>query len=170
MFFFFTKYCCFNFSIGAPVKNVFFIRSGKCIVTRKTCLLSKGMIQVQIGALTRYDYFGEEGIPSVEASQAISDAALSTITASKSGEVEVGIISCYDAKNKISTIPINPIHLKSDGEVTRIYHEQLVRKAWKQQKKIFFDRMAQEKSIDPNMTAKKFKRIQAGKERKVWLS
>ena len=134
--------------VGTPVKNVFFIRTGDCIVTKSTVLTEKAKpIQVVVGILRRYEYFGEEGIGSIEAAQShatsmVSDLALSTIRASKAGEVEVGIMSCYDAKNKISTITVNPMHIKSDGEVRRLHKELLVKKAWEKQKTRFFDRMA----------------------------
>jgi hypothetical protein len=138
--------------------------------------LKSKVTQVKIGPLKKYDYFGEEGVSSIPldggASGFVSDAAIATIMVAKDGgEVELGLMSCYDAKVKISIIPRNPLHLKSDGEVARIHQELIARRAWEKQKKHFFDDLAREKNVDPNMTAVKWKKLQAstGRAKRVWI-
>lgn len=162
---------------GSPVKNFYFIRSGECTVLRSMVqILKRKEIHVKIGTLSKYDYFGEEGVSSISldggVSTYVSDAAIATIMASKDGgEVEVGVMTCYDAKVKISLIAQNPLHSKSDGEVARIHQEMIARRAWEKQKKRFFDDFAREKNIDPNMTADKWKRVQAsaGRRKRAWI-
>ena len=130
-------------------------------------------IQVKIGTFSKFEYFGEEGI-AFESNQGQgllgSDVASSSIFASKKGEVEVGCMSCYDAKNKMSYIPKNPIHARSLGEVKRMHEEAISLKLWEKQKTRIFDRMAQEKMVDPNMTALKYKKLQTRKPKRAWIS
>ena len=158
---------------GDPSNNFCIIRNGEAVVTRAIKTPEKeNAVQVVIGKLKRHDYFGEEGVHCLDSDPAlrISNSMPSSIIASKNTkELEVGFIACFDAKNKIAQIPKNPIHLKSAGEVIRIYHENKLQKKWDKQKKIFFDKMLQEKLIDPNMNTDKWKKLSSKKKKKVWV-
>ena len=163
---------------GTPVKNFYLIRSGEIAVLRTMVqVVKRKEVQVKIGTLRKYDYFGEEGVASISLDGGgttgyVSDAAVATIMASKDGgEVEVGVMTCYDAKVKISLIAQNPLHFKTDGEVARLHQELIARRAWEKQKKRFFDDFAREKNIDPNMTADKWKKVQAsaGRRKRAWI-
>jgi hypothetical protein len=172
---------------GDSIKYFYFIRSGECvgkyfsfvnetlhaIATRSLSVPNKPKpIQVKIGTFSKMEYFGEEGVlMDSHQSQGSAGVASSSIYASKkSSDVEVGVMSCYDAKNKINYIPKNPMHLRSNGEIKRMHEEAIARKKWEHQKKLIFDAMAREKMVDPNMTALKYKKLQTKKPKHVWMA
>ena len=157
---------------GARARNFYIVRNGEAVVLRNLKLPSSGKyVKVAFGTLKRHDYFGEEGVHFLDSdpNSHLSDIMTSSIFASKiCKEVEVGSIACFDAKTKISQIPKNTIHSPCNGEILRIYHEQKLRKKWDKQKKIFFDKMIQERMMDPNITSEKWNKM-TKKKKKLWV-
>jgi CRP-like cAMP-binding protein len=156
---------------GDRSKNLCIIRNGEAVVTRTTKIPEKdNTIQVVIGRLGRYDYFGEEGVYALDSDplNLVSDQIASSIIAAKNiKELEIGVIGSFDAKNKITNIPRNSVHVKSIGEIIKMYYESRLKKKWDKQKKIFFDKLLQEKFSDPNINTEKFKKIK--KKKRNWI-
>lgn len=157
---------------GDKSKDFYIIRNGEAVVTRSTKIPEKeNMIQVVIGKLGRHNYFGEEGVYALDSdplNRPSGEMPSSIIAAKNTKELEIGVIACFDAKNKITNIPKNPVHMKSVGEVFRIYYESKLKKKWDKQKKIFFDKMLQEKFTDPNINTLKFKKM-SSKKKTSWI-
>jgi hypothetical protein len=151
---------------GNPAKTFYIIRHGSVTISKTLYdpALKKHVI-VPIGKLSKLDYFGEEGVKTTELDD---PTALTSCHASKDEDVEIAMMSVYDAKNKIGVIPQNSVHFCSMEKLYALRRDNQALKLWNKHKKISCNRLLQEKTKDPNMTAEVYRRLQLPRKKK-WI-
>ncbi|KAI9207816.1 cyclic nucleotide-binding-like protein [Polychytrium aggregatum] len=134
-----------------PIKEVCFIRSGQCMLSR--VILTRGRrVNVVIGELNRGEYFGEEAI----LEQQDNGKVLShyTVSAHRKSPVEIGMSTVYDCGHKFGNVMAKGrYYMFTDTEVRQKHDERIANVKWQRIKRKELDLLMKEKTGNPNATA-----------------